>query len=115
MLRIEKIDQGLASVLRLEGEIDEDGVKELRIALLNCLKTGGSNVVVNLRDVGYISYMGIGVLVERLRQFRALNGDMKLVGISLYIERLFRMAGVKSLFDTYESEGQAVQVFQEAA
>ncbi len=112
---IDRVDMGSATVLRLEGDIDEQGVKELRAFLLGCIKEGRHNLIVNLRDVKYISYMGVGVLVERLRQCRLFNGDMKLTGMNLYSQRLFRMVGVTSVFDTYESENQAVQVFQEAA
>ena len=52
--------------------------------------------------------MGVGVLVERLRQFRNYNGDMKLIGLNLYTQRLFRMAGVTTLFDTYSAENEAI-------
>jgi hypothetical protein len=54
-------------------------------------------------------------MVERLRKLRNLGGDVKLVSINLYTERLFRMVGVTSLFEAYDSESQAIGVFQEAA
>lgn len=115
MLDIESVNAGQATILRLHGEIDEDGVGELRKALVRCLRTGEYNVVLNLDSTRYISYMGVGVLVERLRQFRANGGDMKLVGLNLHAQRLFRMVGVTSLFDALDNETQAIQVFQEAA
>ena len=114
-MRINRVDSDRNVVLRLEGDIDEEGIRELRLAFLNCLKDGRSSIVVNMEGVGCVSYMGVGVLVERLRQFRALSGDIKLVNINLYCDRLFRMVGVKNLFELYESEAQALQVFQEAA
>jgi len=114
-MEIEQTDIGSVSVLRLAGDLDEDGVKALRLALLECLKGRRCRVIVNLKDVRYISYMGLGVLVERLRQFRARSGDMKLVSVNLYAERLFRMVGCSSIFDTHDTEAQAVQVFREAA
>ena len=114
-MKIERIDSGQAVVLHVSGDIGEEGVKELRIAFLNCIKDGHYCVIVDMTKVACISYMGVGVVVERLRQFRALKGDIKLVGVNLYCERLFRMVGVKSLFETYDSEVQALQVFQEAA
>ena len=106
---------GMVSVLRLHGDIDENGVQDLRMALLECLKQKRSSVVVNMADVTFISYMGVGVLVERLRQFRAYEGDMKLVALNVYGERMFRMLGVTKLFDSFATEGQAVEAFKEAA
>ena len=115
MLNIEKVRQGNVTIIRVSGDVDEDGVKELRIALVNCLRDNGYNVIVNLSGMKFISYMGVGVLVERLRQFRSYDGDMKLVGLNLYTQRLFRMTGVTNLFETFETESQAVQGLQKAA
>jgi len=106
---------GAVTVLRLEGDLDERGVDALRTEMYNAINDGRCKIVMNLGGVRFISYMGVGVLVERLRKVRALNGDVKLVSLNLYAERLFRMVGVSSLFDTYETESQAVGVYQEAA
>ncbi len=115
MLNIETRRADDITVVRVDGEVDEDGVRQLRIALVNCLRNNGYNVVVNLSGMKFISYMGVGVLVERLRQFRSYEGDMKLVGLNLYTQRLFRMTGVTSLFDVYESEADAIREYREAA
>ncbi len=115
MLSIETQKSEEIAIVRVEGEVDEDGVRQLRIALVNCLRDNGYNVVVNLSGMKFISYMGVGVLVERLRQFRSYDGDMKLVGLNLYTQRLFRMTGVTSLFDVYDNEADAIREYQEAA
>jgi len=115
MLNIERERQGEVTIIRISGDVDEEGVKELRIALVECLRENAYNVIVNLSGMKFISYMGVGVLVERLRQFRSYNGDMKLVGLNLYTQRLFRMTGVTNLFETFETESQAVQGLQKAA
>lgn len=114
-MKVDRTDAGLVTVLRLQGDIDEDGVQDLRVALLECLKQKRSNLVVNMAEVKFISYMGVGVLVERLRQFRAYGGDMKLAGLNMYGERMFRMLGVTKVFDSYATEPQAVEAFKEAA
>lgn len=115
MLSIDSQKAGDVRVIRVEGDVDEEGSTALRIALVNCLRENAHNVVVNLEGMRFISYMGVGVLVERLRQFRAYEGDMKLVGLNLYTQRLFRMAGVTTLFDTYANESDALQVYRQAA
>lgn len=115
MLRIETDFEGDVAVVRVQGDVDEEGVTDLRIALVNCMKEQTYNVVVDLSGMRFISYMGVGVLVERLRQLQSYKGNMKLVGMNLYTERLFRMTGVTSLFETYESRMQAVRSFRKVA
>lgn len=114
-MNVERTDIGAVTVLRLHGDIDETGVDALRTALYECINDGRAKLVLNLSSIRFISYMGVGVLVERLRKLRAQGGDMKLVGINLYTQRLFRMVGVQSLFETFESESTALGVYQEAA
>ena len=114
-MHVERTDLGDVTVLRLDGDLDENGIDALREAFYACMTQGHFNLVLNLRNVQFISYMGVGVLVERLRKLRAFKGDLKLVSLNLYAQRLFRMVGVTALFDTFESESQAVRVFQEAA
>ncbi len=114
-MKIERLESGAVTVLRLAGDIDEIGMNELRLSLMECIEDNRCHVVVNLSQVNFVSYMGVGVLVERLRQLRAYNGDMKLVGVNLYTERLFRMVGVKKVFETFETESLAIQAYREAA
>lgn len=114
-MHIERTDHGNVTVLRLEGNLDEGGIDAIRESLLECLSQGRFNLIINLHKVRFFSYMGVGILVERLRKCRSANGDLKLVGMNLCADRLFRMVGISSLFETYESEPQAIAVFQEAA
>lgn len=101
--------------MRPIGDLDENAVDALRGALYECVREGRFSIVMNLSQVRFISYMGLGVLVERLRHIRASGGDIKLVGINLYAERLFRMVGVTALFETFDTEARAVGEFKEAA
>jgi anti-anti-sigma factor len=80
-----------------------------------CLADQRYNVVVNLSGVKFVSYMGLGVLVERLRQLRSHDGDLKLTGVNLYTQRLIRMVGAKSVFEIFEVESQAINQFRKAA
>ncbi|MCP4644893.1 MAG: STAS domain-containing protein [bacterium] len=114
-MNVERTDTGAVTVLRLEGDLDEHGVEVLRNKLYDCVCDGRHQLVLNVADVSFISYMAVGVLVERLGKARTLGGDMKLVGVNMYAERLFRMTGVKNFFDYCETEAHAVTRFQEAA
>ena len=114
-MTIERFEMGAVTILRLEGDIDETGMNDLRLGLMRCIQDERFNVVVNMSGVKFVSYMGVGVLVERLRQLRAYNGDLKLSDVNVYTQRLFRMAGVTKVFALFSSETEAVQAFRKAA
>ena len=115
MIKVERIDRGRVTVLRVTGDVDQEGVSEVRLGLLGCLAERRYNLVVDLSEVGMISYMGLGVFVERLQVVRNCGGDMKIAGLNTYGDHLFRLVGISSLFERYDTEQQAVQVYQEAA
>jgi len=115
MLELTRTEEGPVTVVRLAGEIDQDGVNALRVGLLNCLKDKRSNVVVDLSEVRYVSYMAIGVLLERRRQLAAAGGDLKLAGLNLVVKRTFHMASVTGMFSIYDTVVQARDGFKAAA
>ena len=103
------------TVLRLEGDIDRQGVDVLRVALLACVKERRGRVIVNLSGVRDVSYMGVGVLVERRRQLQAIGGDIKLVGLNLFAKQVLEMTSVTGYFSIHDTEAQALEGFRDAA
>jgi anti-sigma B factor antagonist len=112
---IDRYEMGAVTILRLDGNIDGPDVDDLRLALAHCIKDERCNVVINMTNVKFTSYLGVGVLVERVRQLRAYNGDLKLCNVNTYTQRLFRMSAVTKVFATFASEPEAIQAFRKAA
>lgn len=114
-MKSERYEIGAVTVLRLEGEIDEGGMDVLRDAILECVRDQRCNLVANMAGITFVSYMGVGVLMEGLRVLRTYGGDLKLSGVNLYTDRLFRMVGVGKIFETYDNEEPAVNSYRQAA
>jgi len=114
-MEIQRTDMGPVTVLRPMGEIDLEGVNALRVTLLECIKEKRVNVVVNCAGIRNISYLGVGVLVERMRQLRASGGDLRLAELNLCVRQILHMAGIATMFNICETETQALESFREAA
>ena len=115
MMELERLESGPVTVLRLHGPLEDTGVEKLRMALGDCIRERRSCVVVNLEEAAVVSYLGLGVLVERLRLFRNSGGDLKLARPNLPVRQLMRLAAVLHLFEICDSEAHAVEAFREAA
>jgi len=87
------------ALIRINGDLGKGNLHDLRVNLANKLKENRYNIVVDLSDMKFISYGGVGVLVEKRRQFREHNGDLIMANPNLYAKRLFRITGVRSLFE----------------
>ena len=63
-----------------------------------------NKVVLNFRQVKHVSLNAISMLVERNLRFRALGGELKLVGLIPYVGNLFKLVGAFSQFDVVGDE-----------
>src|SRR6266550_9380910 len=70
-LSIDVVEQDGATVIRPGGErLDLEVAPEFRGAVLQLIKSGHRNLVVDLQDVAFIDCSGLGTLVSALKQLK---------------------------------------------
>jgi anti-sigma B factor antagonist len=107
----EKVDREHVSVLKISGNLDTSTSKLLKRALTELIKEEHYNIVVDMKKVVQINYMGVGTLLERLRQLRRLSGDLKLAGLNRVTRKALSMVGASKVFETYDTEEDAIASF----
>lgn len=110
-VEFEKVDREHVSVLKISGNLDTSTSKLLKRALVELIKEEHYNIVVDMKKVVQINYMGVGTLLERLRQLRKLSGDLKLAGLNRVTRKALSMVGASKVFETYDTEEDAVASF----
>ncbi|HNW94197.1 MAG TPA: STAS domain-containing protein [bacterium] len=100
-------------VLRLRGRIDAFVYSLFRDRLIEAINEGQQKVVLDLRDTENINTTCVGLIVSKMKQCRDAGGDIKLVGLSGYVQRILQPIGVLKVFAVYESDDQAVDAFQQ--
>jgi anti-sigma B factor antagonist len=101
------------SVIDINGDIDFREMIRIKDVIGSLIEKERTKVVLNLKAVDHINYLSIGVLVERLRILRNLNGDLKLAGMSPYLRDIFKVVGMDQFFEEYTSLEDAIQSFDE--
>ena len=101
------------SVIDINGDIDFREMIRIKDVIGSLIEKDRTKVVLNLKAVDHINYLSIGVLVERLRILRNLNGDLKLAGMSPYLRDIFKVVGMDQFFEEYASLEDAIQSFDE--
>lgn len=94
-------------VLRLRGELTLEDSLKIKTLIGEYLKGGLVHVILNLENVSHIHLSGLPVFVERARRLREYGGDMKLVGLSAYLNHILELAGVSKDFDFCRNEEEA--------
>ncbi|MDE2923502.1 MAG: STAS domain-containing protein [Acidobacteriota bacterium] len=100
---------GDVSLLAVEGVIKlGESARFLADALKRSLADGEGHVLLDLSDVNYMDSTGIGELVGYLVRLRAEERKLILVRPSERIVQLLTVAGVASLFPTYDTVEDAL-------
>jgi anti-sigma B factor antagonist len=95
------------TTLSCMGELDRDALRAIRDRMVRLLDQGCVWLVLDLSDVSHIDYRGVPWLVSQAEEYRARGGDVKLAGVSRYLQAIFRAAGAHDAFEIYTDAGDA--------
>ena len=101
------------SVLDVNGDIDFREMIRIKDTIGSFIEHDRIKVVLNLRSVDHINYLSIGVLLERLKALRNVNGDLKLSGMSPFLRDIFKVVGMDRFFEEYRSLEDAIESFED--
>ncbi len=98
-------------VLELKGYLDAHTAPTLEEAFQTLLKNQRYNIVVNCKDLSYISSAGLGVFMAYIEDVRKNKGDIKLSNMSAKVFNVFDLLGFPLLYEITKDEQDAVQKF----
>ena len=99
------------TILRLAGDIGMGEMDALLRSVTDLVLENKNKVILNFRQVKHVSLNAISKLAERNQRFKALGGEIKLVGLIPYVANLFKLVGAYSSFDVAFDEDEAVARF----
>ena len=99
------------SVMDLRGFLDAHTSPHLESAFDKLIRDRKYKIVVNCRDLSYISSAGLGVFMEYIEDVRNNSGDIKMVNMPPKIYHVFDLVGFPQIYDIVQDETQAVKKF----
>src|SRR5262245_42249726 len=98
---------GGVTVLEVEGRIDSVTAPDFEARLLAALDSA-HRLVLDLRELLYISSAGFRVLYRAVTRAKEKNGKLVLCGLSATVGELFAIAGFNKLFTITASREEGV-------
>ena len=98
-------------VMELKGYLDAHTTPILEDAFQNLLNDKKFRIVINCKDLSYISSAGLGVFMGFIEEIREKGGDIKLSNLSQKVYKVFDLLGFPALFDIFEKEEEAKAKF----
>lgn len=99
-------------VIAISGRIDAVTSKDLESALTDVMDKNAIKMVVDLKDVEYISSSGLRVLLAALKRLRQSQGDLFLASLQPFVREVFEVTGFSKIFSIFPSYADAVKGFQ---
>lgn len=96
---IEKQVTSNSNIFYLKGELDLSKAAEFRSAADPLVADTERQLVLNLRELGYIDSTGIGVILSLLKARHVLKAPMLVEEVPAKIKRLFDMTGLTRFID----------------
>jgi anti-sigma B factor antagonist len=101
------------TVLDLKGKMTlGEGDELLKDKINSLLAAGKKKLLLNLEAVPYIDSAGLGEVVRTYTTVSRQGGSLKLLNLTKRIEDLLSITKLLTVFDTYDSEAEAVKSFK---
>lgn len=102
----------LFSLLEIIGRIDSYSAPSLESSLLDLMQNHLPNIVIDLKNVSYVSSSGLLVFVNALKKIdRKQNGKIVFIQVPELILSSFELSGFDSLFEFYDDLASAAGSF----
>jgi anti-sigma B factor antagonist len=96
------------TAVAVKGRVDSTTADGLTSRLSELVKSGASRLVIDLKEVSYISSAGFRTLLITARAVGQASGKMVLCGISGEMQRLFDLSGFSELFTILPNRDDAL-------
>lgn len=107
-MEIKTEDVNAVTIVSLKGRLDINTHGQLE-AELNALAGKGRNkVLVDAKELDYISSAGLRVLLAGAKQFRKIQGSIGLASLTPTVKQVFEISGFTSIFPIYGTREEAL-------
>ena len=104
-------NQADVHILDLKGYLDAHTTPVLEEAFQKLLGEKKYRILVNCRELNYISSAGLGVFMAFIEDVRAEQGDIKMSNMSAKVFNIFDLLGFPVLYDIVKDEQEALTKF----
>ena len=100
MVEVKKLSQEGVEVLVVVGEVDASSSIQLDNAIRETLEANAERIIVDCKDLDYISSAGLGVFMSYIEQLREKNSRMILCSLNDKVKNVFEILGLDQLLET---------------
>ncbi len=94
------------------GHLDAHNVAKFEREIQRSIQNGFFKIIINCRDLSYITSAGMGIIMGYIEEVREKGGDIRLCELSSRVFETFELVGFTTIYDFFEKEDQAIASFK---
>lgn len=99
------------AIVEIKGRLDVTTASDLEQVFTKLLSENQNKVLVECRELEYISSAGLRVLLNAAKQYDKVSGQIMLAGLSQNVKQVFEISGFTSIFPIYATRDEALKAF----
>jgi anti-anti-sigma factor len=107
-MEIDTASLDTVTAVAVKGRVDSTTADKLRDHLTDVIRAGSARLVIDLKEVTYISSAGFRTLLITARSVETAKGKLALCGVGGEVKRLFDIASFTELFTILPNRDDAV-------
>lgn len=98
-------------IIGIRGRLDTTNYAQLEKRVMELIDGGQHNLLVDCREMDYVSSSGLRILLMALKKITALKGNFLLCGLQDNIREIFEISGFTSIFKIFPDTDEALKAF----
>jgi anti-anti-sigma factor len=98
-------------VLEIKGRLDTTNYSILEKRLMELIDGGTHKIIVDCRDMDYVSSSGLRILLMALKKISLVKGRFVLCGLQENIREIFEISGFTTIFEIHPDLVSAEKTF----
>ncbi len=105
--------QGDTLIARTDGRVDGSNAREFQSALEDAINPDERAVVLDMKELSYISSAGLRVILLTAKNLRSQNAKFAVCSLSGPIREVFEISGFDKIISIHASEAEAMASFED--
>jgi anti-sigma B factor antagonist len=110
-LEIIEEKQDAISFFKLNGRLDSNTSQGLEEKVFGAILDGSKNMVIDFKDIDYISSAGLRVILKATKALHREKGKIMLCSMQDYVKEVFEIAGFDTFLPIVGSMDEALDAF----
>jgi anti-sigma B factor antagonist len=107
---IEEIQDDI-NIYRLRGRLDSNTSQRLEEKLFQAISDGSKRMIVDFKDIDYISSAGLRVILKAFKALQREDGRIILCSMKKFVRDIFKVTGIDSFVPIVDTLDDALKVF----